>query len=164
VIGGVGVLQLDRVGEHAERGEEGALELVDQLAAVDRPSDLAEQQVLVGEGVLLDLPDLDRLLESEEIVDFLGQRPGAGDDAQRAVGVEPLHDREVVVEGHVQLVDRDRRDVLDAVRPGEPAGEAAGDHQAFIAAGSRGDRDRDRYVSRARLHVGAHIGTAAACL
>ena len=55
VVGGVGVLQLDRVGEHAEGGEEGALQFVDQLAAVDRRADLAgddvgEQQVLVGEG------------------------------------------------------------------------------------------------------------------
>ena len=55
VVGGVGVLQLDRVGEHAERGQEGALELVDELAAVDRRAELAgddvgEQQVVVGEG------------------------------------------------------------------------------------------------------------------
>ena len=51
MVGGVSVLQLDRIGEHAERGEEGALELVDELAAVDRRADLAgddvgEQQVL----------------------------------------------------------------------------------------------------------------------
>jgi hypothetical protein len=50
VVGGVGVLQLDRVGEDADRGEEGALEFADQLTAVDRRPDLAgddvsEQQV-----------------------------------------------------------------------------------------------------------------------
>ena len=55
VVGGVGVLQLDRVGEHADGGEEGALQFGDELAAVDRGADLAgddvgEQQILLGEG------------------------------------------------------------------------------------------------------------------
>ena len=61
--------------------------------------------------------DLDRLLQGEEVADLLGQRPGAGDDAQVAVGVEPLHHGQVVVEGLVQQPHRDRGDVLDAVRP-----------------------------------------------
>jgi hypothetical protein len=36
VVGGVGVLELDRVGEDGEGVEEGALDFLDQLAAVDR--------------------------------------------------------------------------------------------------------------------------------
>ena len=55
MVGGVGVLQLDRIGEDTDGGQEGALEFGDQLAAVDRRADLAgddvgQQQVLLGEG------------------------------------------------------------------------------------------------------------------
>ena len=60
VVGGVGVLHLDRVGDHPDRGEEGVLEFADQLAAVDRGADLAgddvgEQQVFLVEGAALAL-------------------------------------------------------------------------------------------------------------
>jgi hypothetical protein len=102
--------------------------------------------------------DLDRLLEREEVVDLLGQRARAADDAQRAVAVEPLHHGEVVVEGLVQLARCDRGDVADAVRAGEQGGDAAGDDEAFVAARAAAGGQHHRHFGRARLHDGEPIG------
>ena len=102
--------------------------------------------------------DLDRLLDGEEVVDLLGQRARPGNDAQRAVAVESLDDGEVVVEGLVQLAHRDRGDVGDAVRAGEQGGDAAGDDEAFVAAGTLASGQQHRHFGRAWLHDGESIG------
>ena len=92
VAGGVGVLHLDRVGDHADRGEEGVLEFADQLAAVDRGADLAgdhvrQQQVFLAEGAAL------ALLQVEHAPVGLGD-----DDRQRELraGVGAVAAAEVV--------------------------------------------------------------------
>lgn len=101
--------------------------------------------------------DLDRLHQGEEVAYLLGQWAGAGDYPQRAIGIEPLDDGQVVIEGVVQLADRDRGDVLDAVGLGEPGREPAGDDEAFVAIPRLGRR-RHWDVDAARLHAQDHIG------
>jgi hypothetical protein len=221
MVGGVGVLQLDGVGEDGDRGQEGVLEFADQLAAMDRLADLAgndvgEQQVLLGEGAGLALleihhapgrsgdgdrdgelgagvragaadvvgvlagvvderraagagdpavdADLDRLLGDEEVGDVFGQRAGAVDDAQHAVGVEPLDDGEVVVEGLVQVADRLAGDLLDRQPVGERAGQPAGGKQARGLGAAVGGRSGDWHRARLRLHVHLISTADRACL
>ena len=67
---------------------------------------------------------LDRLFQSQEVADLVGQRARRGDHPQDPVGVEPLDHGEVVVEGLVQGADRLAGDAVDRGGAGKRGGKA----------------------------------------
>ena len=87
VVGGVGVLGLQDVGEDPERGGEGGLQLLGQPRAVQRGADLGgdgvgEQEVVVAEGVggeLLEVQDApDRAVDVDREATARSRGRGAG--------------------------------------------------------------------------------------
>ena len=107
--------------------------------------------------------DLQRRLDEHELGHHLGERAGAGYQAQHPVVVEAVDRREVERERLVQLVDDDARHLLDVLGRRD-ARRQAGHHAQLGAQVGEPVRSRHRARPRARTLAGDGIGATGALL